>query len=306
MLNLNQERQRNRDSRRIERGEGKERVTVHPIFDPVSEVNGLALCQSLRREHLDKAIAILKSKEPVNVNFLASFEINDGFRPKFSPMMQLAARCAHETQPLQHEIFSILIRRGASVNLVSELGKRKQTALTLCLCREPLPLWMARLLLDHDADPSDGLFAARSVEALRLLMEKGADFNSFNENGETPLMCFAQALLVDQVWFLMKKVGEIDPTLQNSQNMTALQVAERNPPLSYEQRDKWFCIVETLQLGDRLYLTYKEEAEKLMIQTLEYIFPLPILNLFASYTFDIAEKGKILPIEIEEQGDLME
>jgi len=291
MLNLNQERQRNRDSRRTERGEGRDRVVVHPGFDPVSEVNGLALCQSLRRENYEKALSILKSKEPLNANYLASFEANDGFRPKFSPLMQLVSRCSCEAQQLQHEIFSILVRRSGSVNLVSELGKRKQTALTLCLFREPLPLWMARLLLDHGADPSDGLFAARSVEAIRLLIEKGADFNSFNENGETPLMSFSQSLLVDQVLFLMKKVGEIDPTLTNSSGMTALQIAERNPPLAYEQRDKWFCVVEALQLGEKLHLTYKEETKKLVTQYLEIIFPGPILNLFCSYLF----KEKILP-----------
>jgi len=284
MLNLNQERQRNRGTRRTER-EGRDRVVIHPGFDPVSEVNGLALCQYLRRENYEKALSVLKSKEPLNSNYLASFEANDGFRPKFSPLMQLVSRCAYETQQQQHEIFSILVRRGGSVNLVSELGKRKQTALTLCLCREPLPLWMARLLLEHGADASEGLFAARSVEAIRLLIEKGADFNSFNEHGETPLMSFSQSLLVDQVLFLMKKVGEIDPTLTNSSGMTALQLAERNPPLAYEQRDKWFCVVEALQLGEKLYLTYKEEIKKLLTQYLERTFPGPIINLFWNYLF---------------------
>jgi len=262
---------------------------IHPGFDPVSEVNGLALCQYLRRENYEKALSILKSKEPLNSNYLASFEANDGFRPKFSPLMQLVARCSYETQQQQHEIFSFLVRRGGSVNLVSELGKRKQTALTLCLCREPLPLWMARLLLEHGADASEGLFAARSVEAIRLLIEKGADFNSFNEHGETPLMSFSQSLLVDQVLFLMKKVGEIDPTLTNSSGMTALQLAERNPPLAYEQRDKWFCVVEALQLGEKLYLNYKEGAKKMLTQHLERIFPGPIINLSWSYLFK--EKG---------------
>jgi ankyrin repeat protein len=103
-----------------------------------------------------------------------------------------------------------------------------------------------RVLLDRGADhaiaarndikvqPLHAAVAGRNVEAVRLLLERGADVNARQQVGYTPLMGAASAGREDMVQLLLDRGA--DPSLTNDDGKTAAAIAREHDHLALADR----------------------------------------------------------------------
>jgi hypothetical protein len=161
-----------------------------------------ALTDAVRKGRVDRAVVLLDRGADAHI-----------VDPAGSPLLTVAARLGHES------LVDLLLKRGADPNL------RDRNDLTaLALASEEGNGRIVEMLLNHDKrrGAADLLGACDKGKAkvVALMLDRGADINARNSDGETPLMIAAGKGHLELVEVLLTKGA--DATAQDSKGFTAL------------------------------------------------------------------------------------
>lgn len=146
------------------------------------------------------------------------------------------------------QFLEMFLEKGADINCTDISG---QTALMLCV-RVGNAKWVKKLLeLDASFDVSENVsgmkaihLSVRFVDCLRLLIKKGANINSRDSNGKTPLFYYMPSL--DILHYLLKNGGDID-AVDNFENTVLHSAIQNHSP---EQ-----VVIELMKLMSPLIFT---------------------------------------------------
>ena len=124
------------------------------------------------------------------------------------------------------EAVRLLIGTGADVNAKDKQG---ETALVEAVDCGDLLLFSSEGPGHFKANPRDQhgrTFYQRSLEVVKVLIDRGADVNAKDEKGETTLMYAARSGNLEVVKFLVDKGADVNA--KDSNGATALSIASAN------------------------------------------------------------------------------